>query len=101
MDGIPPIGVLTPLAILCLVLATPYLLIARGKLIPASTVDRMVTEHTREIGDISHDRDEWRAAHRISEVGRVEQAQQVDRLLEHARTTEAFLRALPKVERSD
>lgn len=32
---------------------------------------RLVTR--REVDDIAHDRDEWRAAHRISETARVEE----------------------------
>lgn len=46
--------------------------------------------------DIVHDRDEWRAAHRISETARQVAADQVDELLEHARTTDAFIRSLPR-----
>lgn len=48
----------------------------------------------RALEDVLHDRDEWRAAHRISEAARVEQAAQVDELLEHARTTDAVLRSI-------
>lgn len=49
----------------------------------------------RTYKDIVHDRDEWRAAHRISETSRQVAADQVDELLEHARTTDAFIRSLP------
>jgi hypothetical protein len=94
VDGIP-LGSLTPIGALCLVLALPYLQLARGKLHPQSTIDRMTADHAREMADISHDRDEWRAAHRISETARQVAADQVDELLEHARTTDAFIRALP------
>jgi len=59
-------------------------LIFRGAMVPRRTYDDMV-----------HDRDEWRAAHRISETARQVSADQVDELLEHARTTDAFIRALP------
>ena len=83
VDGIP-LSALTPIGALCLVLALPYLLIARGRLVPRSTLE-----------DAYHDRDEWRAAHRISEQARAESADQVGELLEHARTTDAFIRALP------
>lgn len=94
MDGIP-LGSLTPIGALCLVLALPYLQLARGKLHPQSTIDRMTVDHAREMADISHDRDEWRTAHRISETARQVAADQVAELLEHARTTDAFIRALP------
>lgn len=79
--------------------------IMRGKWHPQATIDRMVAEHiatiqrmredhAREMGDISHDRDEWRAAHRISETARQVASDQVNELLEHSRVTETALRAL-------
>lgn len=90
-----PYSTMTPLGALVLVLALPYLQMARGKLHPQATMDRMVEEHNRQLDDAHHDRDEWRAAHRISETARQVHADQVDELLEHARTTDAFIRALP------
>lgn len=70
-------------------------LVASGRLVTRREVDRRDTDHVREITDIAHDRDEWRTAHRISETARQVAADQVDELLEHARTTDAFIRALP------
>lgn len=79
-DGIPvPLDVLAPSALCGLFV----LLVFTGRLVPKSQVDRLIAdfekqlerqanEHAREVGDVSHDRDEWRAAHRISEVGRQE-----------------------------
>jgi hypothetical protein len=75
---------LTPIGMLVLVLGIPYLQMARGKLVPRSTLE-----------DAIHDRDEWRAAHRISETARQVHSDQVAELLEHARTTDAFIRSLP------
>lgn len=49
----------------------------------------------RQYDDVAHDRDEWRAAHRISETARQVAADQVEELLEHARTTDRFIRSLP------
>jgi hypothetical protein len=98
IDGIP-VSTLTPLGLLCLVLAFPYLQLARGKLHPQSTIDRMVAAHNRELEDISHDRGEWRTAHRISETARLEAVGQVHELLEHARTTDQFIRSLPSPQR--
>lgn len=95
MDGLP-ISEMTPVGLLCLVLAAPYLFIAMGKLVPKSTVERESAGHTREMTDLQHDRDEWRAAHRISEQARSELADQVGELLEHARTTDVFIRSLPR-----
>ena len=83
IDGLP-LSVLTPVGALCLVLALPYLQIARGKLVPRSSLD-----------DVIHDRDEWRTAHRISETARSVSADQVEELLEHARVTDAIIRSLP------
>lgn len=60
------------------------LLILLGRLVPRRTME-----------DVLHDRDEWRAAHRISETARAEAARQVEELLEHAKTTDELLRALP------
>ena len=56
----------------------------RGKIVPRSALD-----------DVIHDRNEWRASHRISEAARQTAANQVEELLEHARTTDAFIRSLP------
>lgn len=75
-----PVGTLTPAALLGILI----LLIALGKLVPRRTME-----------DIIHDRNEWRTAHRISEQSRVELAGMVGELLEHARTTDAFIRSLP------
>lgn len=83
LDGIS-LSALTPVGMLVLVMGLPYLQMARGKLVPRSTLD-----------DVIHDRDEWRAAHRISETARQTGADQVDELLEHARTTDTFIRSLP------
>jgi hypothetical protein len=71
------------------------LLIFVGRLVPRRAVDDLIREHERVVEDISHDRDEWRAAHRISEAARADAVAQVQELLEHARTTDAFIRSLP------
>jgi hypothetical protein len=75
---------LTPIGMFVLVAGFPYLQMARGKLIPRSTYD-----------DVINDRNEWRVAHATSEAARMVGADQVEELLEHARTTDAFIRALP------
>ena len=87
INGIPLVA-LTPFGLLCFVLAFPYLQMARGKLVPRSTMQ-----------DVLDDRDEWRRAHQISEATRSDLADQVGELLEHARTTEAILRSLPRPNR--
>lgn len=75
-----PLGTLTPAGLLAIVI----LLIAFGKLVPRRTLEDVIT-----------DRNEWRAAHQVSEQARVELQQQVAELLEHSRTMDSFLRALP------
>lgn len=75
-----PVGALTPAGLLAIVV----LLIAMGRLVPRRTME-----------DVIHDRNEWRTAHRISEQSRVELAGMVTELLEHSRTTDAFIRSLP------
>lgn len=61
-------------------------LLMSGRIIPRRTYD-----------DVVRDRDEWRAAHQISESARAEGVRQTQELLEHARTTDAFIRSLPRV----
>lgn len=82
LDGLP-LGTLTPAGLLAVVV----LLIAVGRLVPRRTME-----------DVIHDRNEWRAAHRVSEQARQELAEQVGELLEHARTTNKVLSSLPRVE---
>ena len=82
IDGVPP--ELLGIGAGWLIVGLVVIAIMRGNLVPRRTVD-----------DVIHDRDEWRAAHRISEAARVEGASQVEELLEHARTTDAFIRSLP------
>lgn len=53
-------------------------------------IERMEKSHDRELADVGHDRDEWRAAHRISETGRVEER---DHNIEFVRDVAAPLRA--------
>lgn len=76
-----PISTLTPAGLLAVVI----LLIALGRLVPRRTMD-----------DVLHDRDEWRAAHRISEQARVELAETVSEMLEQMRTTNALLQSLQR-----
>ncbi len=84
IEGIP-VAALTPWGIVLVVALLPYILVARGKLIPRSTYE-----------DIIRDRDHWRAAHGVSEETRATQTAQVSELLEHARVTTTILRALPR-----
>ena len=83
-DGIPAVA-LGPLGIFVLAIMLPYLQLARGKLRPEQALldERENTKY-------------WRDAHNLSEQARLTSANQVDELLEHARTTDAFIRSLPR-----
>lgn len=83
-DGIPATA-LGPIGLIVLALMLPYLQLARGKLVPRSALD-----------DEREDTKHWRDAHNLSEQARLTSAAQVSELLEHARTTDAFIRALPR-----
>lgn len=68
------------------------ILIFGGGLIRAIQSGALVTR--READDIAHDRDEWRAAHRISETARVEEREHNAALIEDvAKPMQEFLRA--------
>lgn len=83
MDTFPP-GLLDNVGTVTVVVIVGWLIFT-GRLVPRRTYE-----------DIVHDRDEWRAAHRISETARVQAADQVEHLLENTRTTDAFIGALAK-----
>lgn len=75
-----PLGTLTPAGLLAVVI----LLIVVGRLVPRRTME-----------DVIHDRNEWRAAHRISETARQTQAENLAQLVEAFEGLDAFIRALP------
>jgi hypothetical protein len=77
---------LGPLGAILFILFFPYIQMARGKLIPRSSVQ-----------DIIDDRNAWRTAQQISETARAESAAQVEALLEHAKVTEALIKSWPMV----
>lgn len=85
MDSIPA-GLANGLGVVGVVL------IFGGGLIRALMSGALVTR--REVDDIAHDRDEWRAAHRISETARVEEREHNAALIEDvAKPMQEFLRA--------
>lgn len=79
LDGVPIVQ-LTP----GILLGVGILAILTGRLVPRRTYD-----------DVKEDRDSWRAAHQLSEHERVIVTEQMKELLEHAKTTNAIIRALP------
>lgn len=76
-----PLGDLGPAGLV----AVAVLMILLGRLVPRSTLN-----------DVKADRDHWRRAHEISEQARREQMSQMETLLEHARTTNAFIQSISK-----
>lgn len=93
-----PIGALTNGIGVVGVLLIFVWLVATGRLVTRREVDSTEAMHIRELEDISHDRDEWRAAHRISEQARVEERENTRDLIDGFGTTltgflEGFRRA--------
>jgi hypothetical protein len=85
MDAIPA-GIVNGVGVVAVIL------IFGGGLIRAIQSGALVTR--READDIAHDRDEWRAAHRISETARVEEREHNAALIEDiAKPMQEFLRA--------
>lgn len=102
IEGIPVdladgIGVVAVVAILGWLLAS-------GRLLPRSFVERMEAQYQRELEDLGHDRDEWRTAHRISEQARLEEREHNRGLVEDLGATvtsflAGFRRAADEVTR--
>jgi hypothetical protein len=103
-EGIP-VTALGPLGTLALVLAAPFLQMARGKLIPVSFLEAAEARH-REAMQAAEERHkqqlelsetrarEWREAHIISETARATSQEQTHELLEHAKTSAAILNVM-------
>lgn len=63
-----------------------------GRLIAKPSVDELRQAYDRQLEDSNHDRDEWRAAHRISETARVEEREHNAALIEDiAKPMQEFL----------
>lgn len=80
IDGIP-IGLVNGVGVVAVVAILGWLL-ATGRILPKSFVERLEAQYQRELDDIGHDRDEWRTAHRISEQARLEEREQNRGLVE-------------------
>lgn len=97
-ESLPPIEVLTPSALLGLTIV----LILRGYLVPRRTVDEQRKAYESRIEDIDHDRNEWRAAHRISEQARLEEREHNAALVHDiAEPVKGFLEGFRKATRSE
>lgn len=66
------------------ILAIVVLLVLMGKLVPRRTLE-----------DTLKERDDWRAAHGVSEEARIELQQQVGELLQLSRLTTTFIQTIP------
>lgn len=95
---LPPVEVLTP----SVLLGIAILLILRGYLVPRRTVDEQRKAYESRIEDIDHDRNEWRAAHRISEQARLEEREHNAALVHDiAEPVKGFLEGFRKATRSE
>lgn len=83
VDGLPLIPGLGLVGVLLLFVLGVFRMVFTGALVPRATHQ-----------EVLNDRDNWRKAHTVSEAARGELAGQVDELLEHARTSDAFIRAV-------
>lgn len=77
-------------------LAVTVFLILRGLLVPRSVVDQMRKDARDQIDDLTKQRDQWVEAYLAAESGRRTADQQVEALLDGARTTASVVSALPK-----
>lgn len=86
LDGIPLVGLSAPA-----ILSVVVMMVMTGRLVPRKTYD-----------DVIRERDEWRAAHSVSEEARrAEASQKTEILLPIARTMEHVLESLPKPKSSE
>lgn len=82
------------------ILAIAVLMILRGKLVPSRVVDDIRADRDARLVDARAETDDWRTAYnRVEEIRRI-QAQQLNDLLELAKTTDAFIRSLQSSIRS-
>jgi hypothetical protein len=73
--------------------------IIRGDLVPRSVLEDVRKDRDERVHDARETTSLWQDAHAESERGRSVYAGQVTQLLELGRTSEAVLRALPRVDK--
>lgn len=95
-----PIGALTNGIGVVGVVLIVFWLITSGRLHLDSEVKRIEAQHLREVEDIAHDRDEWRAEGRLKDQQIDEQGVQLRYLAEVGKTMEAILHAVHTIARS-
>lgn len=76
------------------VLVVVVVLILLGKLVPRRTMQDRIADLLLRVGDLTAERDAWKAAHRVSEEARGLAQDQVRQLLEVTRTTDRVLTAI-------
>lgn len=84
MDYLPA-GLLDGLGTVAVVLAGAWFLFT-GRVVTRREVEQMQRNHDRELDDIAHDRDEWRAESRIKDQQIAEKDEQLGHLEEVGRT---------------
>lgn len=79
-----------------------FLLFMRGRIVPRQTLEDQRADYASRLEDIEHDRDEWRAAHRISEQARLEEREHNSALVHDiAEPVKGFLEGFRKATRSE
>jgi hypothetical protein len=97
IDGLPigGLGVLGVVALTGWSLAAFYMRgIMSGRLHTQAEFDRMEREHSRELDDISHDRNEWRTQCRLNDAQLAERDRQLQIVTQIGETTRRTLEAL-------
>lgn len=75
-------------------------MVFRGLLVPKSTVTDLTTSRDARIKDLAAERDKWEStANKALDALAVRNEQQAE-LMELARTTDAFIRSLPRAGRN-
>lgn len=77
------------------VLAITVLLVFTGQLIPRWVVTQIRKNYESQLKAAQQEADDWKAAYQAVNAAREVQGRQLDDLLDSAKTTDAFIRALP------
>lgn len=99
MEGVP-IGAFTNGIGVVTVVLIVFWMLATNRLHTHGEFERMERDHLREVEDLAHDRDEWRAEGRLKDQQIDEQGIQLRSLSEVGRTMQAVLQALHDLARS-
>ncbi len=78
------------------IVATIGYLVFRGVLMPRPVVQDLVKSRDDRIAELATERDKWESAANTALEALREQSDQIGELMEYARTTDSFIRALPR-----